>query len=293
MMEVTVSNHRRPKILNEIVLVTPLLAEQWLGGKAHNRPIHNSNVQKFERLILNGDFKLTHQGIAFDDEDRLIDGQHRLWAIFNTGKAVEMFVSRGWPTETQQFVDQGLNRTALDILNLRNPETEASKYMLAVARRMCIGTRGTVLMTTHDLIHFAEKHEDALRFAIADALQGKRPRYVTTAGVGAALARAFYHEDKGRLLEFGATMIGSRTPQGEEDSGAHLLRGWLQSNAPIYGAVRVSKDLLIYMKAQRALVAFLGREKLRMLYPQQDEVWMLPNEERRPRSAIKKDKKKN
>lgn len=275
------ANGTRPKITTEILLVTPAMAEKWLEGKAHNRPIHDSHVQKFERLLQAGDFHLTHQGVAFDTDHRLIDGQHRLWAIMNSGIAAEMMVSHGWPPDTQQFVDQGLIRTTLDVINLRDPDTNATRYTVAVARRMQIGTRGTLLLTTHDVVHFAEEHRAALTFAVQEALQNKRPRYVTPAGVGAALARAFYHEDKHRLAEFGGVMLGSRMPQGDEDSGAHVLREWLLSGSPIYGAVRVSRDLLTYMKAQRALMAFLNREKIRNLYPQQDEIWALPGEQRR------------
>lgn len=271
----------RPKITTEILLVTPAMAEKWLEGKAHNRPIHDSHVQKFERLLQTGDFHLTHQGVAFDVDNRLIDGQHRLWAILNSGIAAEMMVSHGWPVNTQQFVDQGLIRTSLDVIKLRDPGTVATSYMIAVARRMQIGTRGTLLLTIHDVVHFAEEHTAALTFAVQEALQNKRPRYVAPAGVGAAIARAFYHEDKHRLTEFGGVMLGSRMPQGDEDSGAHVLREWLLSGSPIYGAVRVSKDLLTYMKAQRALMAFLNREKIRNLYPQQDEIWSLPGEQRR------------
>lgn len=269
------------KVTSEFTFITPLMAEDWVTGQTHNRKIHDSNVQKFERLLQTDEFHVTHQGVAFSDSGRLLDGQHRLLAIVNTGIGATMMVTRGWPEDTQQFIDQGRIRTALDIEQLRNPEAHATTYHMAIARRMVTGTRGSLLLTTPDIVNFAEEHSAAISFTIDEAFQGKHPRYVRQAGVGAAVARAYYHEDRVRLIEFGSCLIGVRTPQGDPDSGAHLLREWLLQGSPIYGAVRVSKDLLIYMKTQRALQAFLAHEKLRNLYPQQDEVWTLPGEIRR------------
>src|SRR5262245_47463552 len=268
----------------DIILVTPEMAMEWVTGKTHNRGIHQHHVRKFERLLQAGDFKLTPQGIIISTDGRLIDGQHRLLAIINTGIAVNMVVTYGWYESVQANIDQGLIRTAVDIWNIRNPDSPSTAYRMAAARRMVMGTRARQAssITNPELIAFCEQHDKALDFAISEALLGKRPRYVAPAGVAAVIARASYHEPHGRLCEFGAVMVGTRLPEGDQDSGAYLLREWLIAGMPAHGtAVRIAKDLQVYMKAQRALAAFLAHERLRALYPQQDEQWALPNEARR------------
>ena len=64
-------------------------------------------VNHLATLIKNGEFTLTHQGIAFDEDGNLIDGQHRLHAIIKAGIAVKMEVSSGWPRSNILAIDVG------------------------------------------------------------------------------------------------------------------------------------------------------------------------------------------
>ena len=79
----------------KIILVTPNLAAQWLETNSNNRPLSKPYVEELARYLLNGTFQTTHQGIAFDNQDRLRDGQHRLTAIVQTGIAVRLLVATG------------------------------------------------------------------------------------------------------------------------------------------------------------------------------------------------------
>ena len=66
---------------NVVMEVGPDLAARWLDGNTHNRPLKQTLVDRFVRDMQAGRWRLTHQGIAFDADGMLIDGQHRLWAI--------------------------------------------------------------------------------------------------------------------------------------------------------------------------------------------------------------------
>lgn len=46
-----------------------------------NRPISISVVNNYAAAMLRGEWRLTHQGIAFDHDRWMIDGQHRMMAI--------------------------------------------------------------------------------------------------------------------------------------------------------------------------------------------------------------------
>ena len=263
----------------EVVKVTPELATKWLEGNTHNRPVRDTRVHQYAQDMRAGRWRLTHQGIAFASDGSLIDGQHRLWAIIEAQVPVEVSVSRGMDPESQQYIDEGLPRTVVDVLRLSDPDSGVSNFRAAVARRMLIGTRTQVITGRQEIIEFLTQHEKALVFAIEDALQKKRVMRVTPAAVPAAIARAYYHEDHARLREFGAVLLGS-IPQGKSDIGAHLLRDWLLAGTPTYG-IKISRETLIYMKTQRAIVAFLRGEQLRSLYPMKDEAWALKGEIRR------------
>ncbi len=53
--------------------VTPATAKQWLENNFRNRPISDDVITAYARDITNGTWVPTHQGIAFNDRDELID----------------------------------------------------------------------------------------------------------------------------------------------------------------------------------------------------------------------------
>ena len=267
------------KITTEAVLVTPEMARQWLEGNVHNRTIRDSVVHRYAEDMKTGRWGLTHQGIAFDGDGRLIDGQHRLWAIVESDTSVWLMVSRDVPESTQQYIDEGVPRSAVDVLKLADPDSSTSNYKMATARRMLIGTRTQVITSRSELIAFYQKHERAVMFAVDDAFGGKRVNRVNPACVAAVVARASYHEDKDRLREFGAATL-SGMPKSDKDTCAILLRNWLLGGGQDRG-IRLSRDMLIYGKAQRAVLGFLRGEIMRSIYYVKDELWTIPGEVRR------------
>jgi hypothetical protein len=223
-----------------------------------------------------GEWPLTHQAIAFDEQGNILDGQHRLWAIVESGKTIEMVVGRGLAAEVRDFIDQGIPRTVVDVAKLRDPDSNITQFFGATARRMMIGCRTNVPHTRQEILNFLEKHERALHFALDEGLGGRRAFRVTPSAIPAVMARAYYHEDKARIIEFGEILLG-KLPKGEEDSGAHVLRGWLLAGTPNRGKA-MSKDVEVYCKTQRALSGFLAREKMRSIYAKTEEIWQLPGE---------------
>src|SRR5262249_37047897 len=151
--------------------VTPEMATLWLEGKCHNRPIRDSRVHQYASDMKAGRWRLTHQGVAFDEDDQLIDGQHRLYGLLEANVPVEMLVSRGWARETQQFVDEGLPRSVADVIRLADPDSSVSQYRVAVSRRMLVGTRTQVILSRQELIAFMATHDKAISFALEDAFQ--------------------------------------------------------------------------------------------------------------------------
>ena len=78
-----------------VMEITPELAAMWLRKNVNNRNLSHDRVKQYALAMLSGNWALTHQGIAFDTEDILIDGQHRLEAIVKAGIPVKMNVTFG------------------------------------------------------------------------------------------------------------------------------------------------------------------------------------------------------
>jgi hypothetical protein len=106
-------------------LITPEVATKYVEANTNNRPLVQSTIDALVRAIKQGEWLCTHQGIAFSPEGRLLDGQHRLWAIIEAGVACELMVARNVPEETFAYLDVGRKRTLSDRLNIERRLAEA------------------------------------------------------------------------------------------------------------------------------------------------------------------------
>lgn len=57
---------------SKVQTVTPAKAEEWLGANAQNRPQSSRVVQGFAEAMRRGEWRVTHQGIAFDTDGVLV-----------------------------------------------------------------------------------------------------------------------------------------------------------------------------------------------------------------------------
>lgn len=85
------------KVRTETVFVTPAMAKEWMAKNIHNRNVSDQVVASYARDMRLGRWVLNHQGIAFDNEGNLMDGQHRLLAIIQSGVTVQLLVTFGLP----------------------------------------------------------------------------------------------------------------------------------------------------------------------------------------------------
>lgn len=104
---------------SEIVTVTPTMAADWLTlNIENNRAITEARVEAYVRTINEGQWQLTPEGVMFDTDGNLIDGQHRLTAISRANKPVKMVVWRDVPFESMEVLNTGVSRTTADILTV-------------------------------------------------------------------------------------------------------------------------------------------------------------------------------
>lgn len=119
------------------VEITPEMATDWLdtrNGDGANRRLSMTVASKYAEAIRRGEWKETHQGLAFDTEGWTLDGQHRLQAISLAGITVTMWVFPDLPRDTFDVLDVGRRRVASHLLKQPNATVLASAVrFLAVA----------------------------------------------------------------------------------------------------------------------------------------------------------------
>lgn len=99
-----------------VVDITPETARQWLERNIGNRPASPAHVAKLEKAIKDGKWKMTGDPIRFSKTGKLIDGQHRLQAILNSGMTVTCVVMRDLDDEIFDVLDSGKGRQKSDVL---------------------------------------------------------------------------------------------------------------------------------------------------------------------------------
>ena len=273
MIPTTQSNNKAP--YNVVMEVGPELAARWLEGNTHNRPLRQTVVDRFVRDMQVGQWQLTHQGVAFDVDGVLIDGQHRLWAIVLSSLTVPLRVFFNEPIENMRAIDTGLVRSNFDVLHLSGEAGEITTTHLATLRAMLAGASShSPRMTVSEEADRMSEHAEAINFAV-EHLGASRHRGVATATVRGILARAFYSADHAKLVHF-CDVLQTGGSADEEDSAVVLLWQFLVSNAGAGKAQAVRR--VRYAKAERALMAYLRGERIMQLRAVGSELFPLPEE---------------
>ena len=77
--------------------ITPEIAKRYLERNRNNRPVNQALVDSLAFDMLNGNYQMTEQGAAFDEDGYLVDAQHRLLAVVKSGVTIQMRVTRNAP----------------------------------------------------------------------------------------------------------------------------------------------------------------------------------------------------
>ncbi len=273
------SKDKDTQLRSKMMDVTPEMAEKWLDGQVHNRTVRDSKVDEYAADMKAGKWRLTHQAIAFTPEDKLIDGQHRLWAVYRSGVTVRLYVTFGVPEDTMVTIDGGINRSLADVIKLDDPDSGVATNHVACSRAMMILSPLSKVRqpSRTEARDFLNKHWEAVRFACA-GLPPKRG--ISLAPVLAAVGRAYYSMPKEKLARF-CEVLHSGMPADPSENIIIKLRNWLLDVRAGERVTRQGKEQHgnpFFGKTERALAGFARGEDPKTLYPATDELFPLPEE---------------
>lgn len=243
--------------------ITPQKASEYLAFNRNNRPLRSWLVDQYAKDMSSGRWKLTHQGIAFNCDGTLLDGQHRLEAIKLSGACVEMMVARGIDSNSQIVMDDHAKRTAGDALSLtRQEKVMADEIAIIRAAIHLSGDQRKDYMTKQDLNEILDLFRPSIRFV--KSRMPSNEKGVTSAPVKAAIVLAwFYVTEINRLKEFCEVLTGRELPSSGGDKAAVILREWLLKTGVQSGE---SSRREAFKKTQRAIIAFSDRQEIGKLY---------------------------
>lgn len=117
-----------------VISVSPELAGQILSSSKGNRDIRNFWVDALAGAQRRGEWRLTHQGIAFDESGHLVDGHHRMLACIRSGVTIVVQVTVGLPESANDAIDQGVIRTLADHTGWGKRAAETLRLATSIAR---------------------------------------------------------------------------------------------------------------------------------------------------------------
>lgn len=208
--------------------ITPKLAEKWLAMNTENRPMSPRHVKLLAKQIREGRWQLNYETIKFDENGRLMDGQHRLKAIMEADRAVRSAVAREVDTQAFSTIDTGRRRMGNDVLAIAG---EANCSTLAAALRIVLiyevlGTYDSSvgLVSNDDLLQTLEEHP-GIRDWVSRSLRG---RHLLEGSMSAGFGYLFAQKSKEKAEAFfDALETGVDLKEG---SPVLLLRERLASN---------------------------------------------------------------
>lgn len=126
------THDRAPGIEVYFLEVGPELAKEMLAkNTAGNRKISLSNVERYASDMITQDWIINGDTIKFSTEGELLDGQHRLTAIAESGEAQVLLIVWGLDKSAMTTVDAGRKRTYSNILDMRGVTNHALVAALA------------------------------------------------------------------------------------------------------------------------------------------------------------------
>lgn len=112
--------------------ITPDIAEHILANNVGNRRVAKRIVQKYAAEMKSGNWKLNYEPIVISKTGKLLNGQHRLLAVVESGVSVDLYVIRGADDDTFLY-DRGYTRSedqAIYMMGVNN----CTKITLSIAK---------------------------------------------------------------------------------------------------------------------------------------------------------------
>ena len=270
--------------------IGPDKAMKYLETMNGNRTVRQARVDFYAAQMKAGMWRPTHQGIAFDKDGHLVDGQHRMWAAVESKTAITIMVSRGLSPEDVEALDTVLTRNYSDVAYYQGWEP-TDPMTGAVAKMLVLGPTGSRnrVIPAPVMHEWYEFYKEGIDFALhlrwnCAPSAGK----VLTLPITAAFARAYYSVNKDVLARMGEVVKTGQYGV-EADRAAFVLReAWLLKRM---GATQGEP----YFKTEAAIRAFVERRPIKKLQVTEGEIFdipKLPKEKRYEPTATHSDTKK-
>lgn len=150
------------------VLVTPEVAEKWLAANNNPRRMRPAHIAFLSRVARSGSWGMDPSAIVFDWNGRLINGQHRLSMIVETGLSFPFVVIENANPGSAAHLDTGIMvRSLADTIALVDKAAVNTKGVAAVCQLLWRYSNTSIedsdRLSGHEIVETFEEHPDVAR----------------------------------------------------------------------------------------------------------------------------------
>ena len=264
--------------------ITPTKATRLLNRNTSNRKLRPGLAERYAGDMKNGNWTECTAPIVIYEDGEVADGQHRLWAIVESGTTQTFIIAKGVSRASGLNIDTGLPRNLVDNARISGIDTDLSTRLVAVARVIGTGNRGSNSsngISNADKLALTNAYREPAAWACKHAPQGRAFAHSLVLG---ALGRAWYYEaDKERLAKF-SVVLTKGFMDDANDSAAVAMRNYLLNQAQTgFSHREVWADT--FLKLQNAIKYFMRRKPLTIIKGVKDEVYPLPEAKKQKEAA--------
>lgn len=241
------------EVVSRVEMIGPERAKQLLAANTGNRRIRTSHWKKLAARMAAGEWRLTHQGVAVADDGELLDGQHRLIAIVDSGVTVPMMIAEGLSHDSFEWMDVGAFRSMSD-------RTGMSKRVTAVLRFYLMHGNPPISDPSPDQVRHAYRDYKTAIHAVVDFTAPALTGFQKAALRWPMICYVYEMPEKGMAF-FRSVMSGERLASGDP---ALVLRNHILRLSGDVG--HITKDDDLYWRTIAAIRADMEGRKLKKLF---------------------------
>lgn len=255
-----------------LVLITPAKAQEFINRNKGNRSLRPGVVEKYAADMLAGNWTQCVAPIVFYEGGDVADGQHRLWAVIESGKSQKFYIVRDLPREAGLNIDTGLTRSLVDSAKISGADDHLSPSLLAWSVACELGVRSPPrALSNAERLELVSKHRAAGDWVVTN---GPKGRLLRTGSICCAVMRAWYYEqDKAKLRRF-CDVLTDGMQDGMLESAAVALRNYMHMRGAVATTSAMWRDT--FFKAQNAIKYFMSGRSLTVCKSVKDEAYPLP-----------------
>ena len=180
-----------------LATITPSFAKRLLEHNTMNRPLVQQRIKKFAGDMKRGAWQNNGETIKVAKSGRVLDGQHRLHAVIQSGVSITSLIVEGLEEDSFHTIDTGSKRTNAQILGINgiknaNQVASAARWASAIENK----TLNPGDISSQNTFEIVERHPLIIVYVTKLAAAKSARALFPSGGVGVlALAAEKYGED--------------------------------------------------------------------------------------------------